>query len=122
VPNLIADRPQWLAHQLPRLNMRRLMYQPLIFPSVVRYEAGGLGPALYAKDLQGLAHALVDGVRRDLELSGDFLGRQMLIDQAQAIELARAKARHSLRHFIVNLRGIFRSPCAAGHPSCLQTH
>ncbi len=70
--------------------MRRLMYQPLIFPSVVRHEASRLGSALYAEDLQGLAHALIDGVRRDLELGGDLFGREVLIDKPQTVELPGA--------------------------------
>ena len=60
VPNLIADRPHWLAHQAVPLNVRRLMYQTLIFAFVLGNEAGGLRSALDAQDLEGLAHALVD--------------------------------------------------------------
>ncbi|MEO5611405.1 MAG: hypothetical protein ABIQ67_01355 [Sphingomicrobium sp.] len=58
------------------------MYQPLIWAAVEGDEAGGLAAPLDAKDVERAADALIDGVRRDVELVGDFLGRQMLVDQA----------------------------------------
>ena len=70
--------------------MRRLMYQPLIWAAVAGDEAGGLGPAFDPQDVERAADALVDGVGRDVELGRDFLGRQMLRDQPQAIELPGA--------------------------------
>jgi hypothetical protein len=48
------------------------MYQSLIWPAVLRYEARGLGTAFNAEDLKRLADALIDRVRRDLELRGDL--------------------------------------------------
>jgi hypothetical protein len=63
------------------------MYQSLIWPTVHGNETRRLGTALDAKDLQRLADALIDGMRRNIELARDFLGRKMLIDKAQAIEL-----------------------------------
>ncbi|HZB69035.1 MAG TPA: hypothetical protein VE403_01600 [Sphingomicrobium sp.] len=66
------------------------MYQTLIWSAVAGDDAGGLGPALDPQDLERAADALVDGMRGDIELCRDFLGVQMLIDEPQAIELARA--------------------------------
>jgi len=69
----MTDRPDGLLLARHSLNVRRLMYQPLIWPLVAGDDAGGLSPALNPKGLKGAADALVDGVRRDMELSGDFL-------------------------------------------------
>ena len=57
-----------------RLNVRRLMYQPLIFAAVLRDDAGGLAAALDAEDLKSPADALIDGVRRDRQRRRDLLG------------------------------------------------
>ena len=74
------------------------MYQPLIWPLVAGDDAGGLSPALNPKGLKGAADALVDGVRRDMELSGDFLRGKMLIDQQQTVQLATRESCDPLRH------------------------
>jgi hypothetical protein len=70
------------------------MYQALIWPPFAILDAGNearrLGTPLDSKDLQGAADPLIDGVRRYIELGCDFLGRQMRVDQAQAIELTLA--------------------------------
>jgi hypothetical protein len=66
------------------------MYQTLIWSAVARNEASGLGAALDPQNMERAADALVDRMRGDIELGGDFLGRQMLIDEAQAIELTGA--------------------------------
>lgn len=79
------------------------MYQPLIWPADLRHQARGLGPPLDAQDMQGAANALIDGVRRNIELDGDFLGRKVQVDQAQAIELAGAQPRHSGRKLRVRV-------------------
>jgi hypothetical protein len=50
------------------------MYQSLIWPTVPRDEARRLGAPFNAEDLQRLADALVDGVRRNFELGRDLLG------------------------------------------------
>jgi hypothetical protein len=39
------------------------MYQPLICPAVLRYQARRLGAALDSKDLQRQANSLIDRVR-----------------------------------------------------------
>jgi hypothetical protein len=75
VPNLITDRGFWVTGFAKSLNVRRLMYQSLIWSAVLRDETSGLSTPLDAEDLKRLADALVDGVRRDIELGRDFLGR-----------------------------------------------
>ena len=100
VPNLITDRGIWVAWGDRADNVRRLMYQSLIWPLVAGDDACGLGPPLDAKDRQGLADPLVDGVRRNLELGGNFLGRQELVDEQQAVQLAGSQARNPRRHFV----------------------
>ena len=59
----MTDRGFWVAGSLVRLNVRRLMYQSLIWSAVLRDEARRLGAALDAEDLERLADALIDGVR-----------------------------------------------------------
>jgi hypothetical protein len=51
-----------------------LMYQTLIWAAVLGNEAGGLAAALNAEDVERAADALVDRVRRDVQLDRDFLG------------------------------------------------
>jgi hypothetical protein len=92
----MTDRGFWVTGLAKSLNVRRLMYQPLIWSAVHGNEARRLGTALDAEDLQRLADTLVDGVRRNIELARDFLGRQMLVDKAQAIELSGSQARDAL--------------------------
>jgi hypothetical protein len=53
----------------------------------LRNDSRGLCAPLHAKDLQSLADALIDGVRRNLKLGSDFLRRQMLPDEKEAVEL-----------------------------------
>jgi hypothetical protein len=103
VPNLLADRAFWVPFELCQLNVRRLMYQSLIWSADLRHESRGLGAAVDAQDLQGAAEPLVDGVRRDVELDRDFLGRHVLVDQTQTIELARAQPRHTGRELRVRV-------------------
>jgi hypothetical protein len=79
------------------------MYQTLIWPAVAGDDAGGLGAALDSQDLERAADALVDRVRGDLELGSDFLGRQMLIDQAQAIELTGAQPRDAASDLCIDI-------------------
>jgi hypothetical protein len=51
------------------------MYQSLIWAAVLRNETRRLRATLHAKDLQRMADPLIDGVRRNSEFGGDFLGR-----------------------------------------------
>ena len=64
----MTDRGFWVTGFAKPLNVRRLMYQSLIWPAVPRDEPGRLGAPLDAEDLQRLADALVDRVRRNVEL------------------------------------------------------
>ena len=68
VPNLMADRPAELLVGWSDLNVRRLMYQPLIWLAMAGDDARGMGAALDAERLQGDPDPLIDGVRRDVEL------------------------------------------------------
>jgi hypothetical protein len=68
------------------------MYQPLIWLGVVRNNPSGLLAPAHSKNVECLADPLIHGMRRDFELGRDFLGRQMLVDQPQAVELPRAQA------------------------------
>ena len=67
-------------------------------------EPGGLAPPLDAEDSQCLADALVDGVRRNMEFGGDFLGAQVPIDEPQAIELAGGEAGDARGHQVLRAR------------------
>jgi hypothetical protein len=64
------------------------MYQSLIWAGISGDDPGCLRPPIDAENLERLADALVDRVRRDAELGRDFLRAQVLVDEAQAIELA----------------------------------
>jgi hypothetical protein len=105
------------------------MYQTLMWGGVrlgrlgrmLRDHARGLGAALDSKDVQRAANALIDRVRRDVQLGSDFLGRQVLVDQAQAIELARAKAGDAGGRYRIIVSGTLRSRHLVGHPSSFQT-
>jgi hypothetical protein len=63
------------------------MYQPLICAAVLGNQPRGLGPAFDAKRMQRLANPLVHGVRRDFEQARNFLRGEVLVDEAQAVEL-----------------------------------
>ena len=49
------------------------MYQSLIWLVMLGDDASRMRPPLNAKRLEGAANALIDGMRRDVELRGDFL-------------------------------------------------
>jgi hypothetical protein len=82
-------------------NVRRLMYQSLIFVVILLDDARRLRPALDREDVERLADALVDGVRRNPELGGDLFGIEVLGDEPQAIELTACQASDARRHRIV---------------------
>jgi hypothetical protein len=121
----MTDRGFWLEANPAGLNMRRLMYQSLMWGGVglgalrqvLRNDPRRLGPALNPEDLQRAADALVDGMRRNLELGGDFLGVEMLVDEAQAIELAGAQSRDSARNCRFVPNRIMRSRLPVTHQS-----
>jgi len=66
VPNLMTDRGFWLAGTGLLLNVRRLMYQSLIWPVMAGNDPRGLSAALHPKNSKSLPNALVDGVRGDM--------------------------------------------------------
>ena len=113
VPNLNADRPCLVAGGGPLLNVRRLMYQPLIWFVLPGDEASGLCPALHSKNLKRAANALIHRVRRNAELACDFLGRKMLVDKQQAVELPLRQTPDPLCdfrfHFVRTVRSDRRS-------------
>jgi hypothetical protein len=86
----MTDRGFQVAGLIFPVNVRRLMYQSLILALVLRDDASGLGAALNSKNSKGLANALVDRVRGDIELARNFLGAEVLVDQEEAVELACA--------------------------------
>jgi hypothetical protein len=83
VPNLMTDRRIGFAGNWCRVDVRRLMYQTLIWGEQARRrgDARGLRPALDAEVVEGLADSLVDGVRGNAELDRDLFRRQVLIDE-----------------------------------------
>jgi hypothetical protein len=83
----MTDRGFWVAGFALGGNVRRLMYQALIWCAVLGDEASGLGAALDAQRLQRLANALIDRVGRNAEARGDLFRTQMLVDEAEAVEL-----------------------------------
>jgi hypothetical protein len=122
VPNLFADRAFWVPFGLVRLNVRRLMYQTLIWSAHPRDETRCLRTAVDAEDLQRAANALVDGMGRNIELDRDFLGRQMLVDQAQAIELARTQPRNPGGELGLKILWICHGKGGIRQPELLSTH
>jgi hypothetical protein len=101
VPNLITDRVVGVAFSAARLNVRRLMYQSLIWPAVLRDEPRRLLARVDSEGVKRLANSLVDGVRGNAELGGDLLRAEVLVDKAQAVELAGAQASDALGNGVV---------------------
>ena len=120
MPNLLADRAFWVAIGGAGLNVRRLMYQPLIWPCGLRYQAGRLRPPLDLQDLQRTSNALVDGVRGYIQLERDFFGRQMLVDQTQAVELTRAQPGQAGRELRLRVLRIGHTEGGVRHPSSFR--
>ena len=73
VPNLKTDRPFRMSGSGVAYNVRRLMYQPLIWGVVGSDEAGGMLALPDAEDLKCLANSLVHGVGRNAEPDRNFL-------------------------------------------------
>jgi hypothetical protein len=80
------------------------MYQTLIWALVLGDDPGRMGTALDAEDGEGLTDPLVDRVRRDFELGRDFLRREQLIDEPQAIELPGGQPSDPLGHRVFGTR------------------
>jgi hypothetical protein len=104
VPNLSTDRGIWLAGLALGVNVRRLMYQTLIWALEVGHDAGCLVAPLNAKGGERLADPLVYRVRRDLQLCRDLLRGKKLVDETQAIQLSGCEARNALLHFVGHIR------------------
>jgi hypothetical protein len=100
----MADRGLWVAGMEVGGNVRRLMYQSLIWSLVLGNDPGRLRAPLDAEDGESLADALVDRMRRDVELGRNFLGAEMLIDEQEAIELASSKTGDARGHHILRTR------------------
>jgi len=86
----MTDRGLWVAGLSVAVNVRRLMYQSLIWLLVLGDDPRRLCATLDAEDSQRLADALVDGMRRNVELRRDLLGIEMLVDEQETVELAGA--------------------------------
>jgi hypothetical protein len=91
VPNLKTDRFLGMDWGETALNVRRLMYQSLIWCPHLGDQARRLAPALDSEDLECPADPLIDGMRGDSELDRNFLGGQVLVDKQQAIQLPLAE-------------------------------
>jgi hypothetical protein len=77
------------------------MYQPLIWAAVLRDDARCLRSPLDAEDCKRLPDPLVDRVGRNSELGRDFLGAEMLVDEAEAIELPVSQTCNAISHRII---------------------
>lgn len=86
--------------------MRRLMYQPLIWLVMPGDDARGLRATFDAERLESETNALIDRMRRDVELGGDLFRRKVLVDEEKAIELALGELRDSLSQFFVRIARI----------------
>jgi hypothetical protein len=92
VPNLITGRVGLLVACLAALNVRRLMYQSLIWRTVTSDEPCRVLASIHSQDLKGLPNPLIDRVMRNPELCGDFLGIEMLVNEMKTVELSPAQA------------------------------
>jgi hypothetical protein len=102
----MTNRPTDLRGVGVSVDVRRLMYQPLIWlgeATLGGNQARGLRSTLHAKDLQGLANALIDGVRRNAEMAGNLLRREMLVHKLQAFPLSGGKTCDALGSVICRL-------------------
>ena len=88
----MTDRPQFVAGGRGRVDVRRLMYQALIWGAFVsrgrRHDPRRFTASLDAQRMNGLTNPLVDSVRRNAKAERDFLRRQMLVDQGEALALS----------------------------------
>jgi len=111
VPNLIADRLDWVGFGGWKLNVRRLMYQTLIWRAVPRDDARGLGPAFDTEGLESQANSLIDGMRRDVKFGRDFFRREMLVDKQEAIQLPPREFCNPLGHVFIEIARALGSRC-----------
>jgi hypothetical protein len=79
------------------------MYQSLIWFAVSADDSRGLRPPFDAKHLQRETDALIDGVRRDVELGRNLFRRKMLVNERETIQLPARELRNPLSHFFVDI-------------------
>jgi len=96
----MTDRGFWVGRTSFELNVRRLMYQSLIWSFDLRNDPRRLRAPLDTKNSKGLADPLVDRVGRYFELARDFFRGQVLVDEEQAIELSGSKLGNPLGHYV----------------------
>ncbi len=77
----MTDRGLWFGRASIWLNVRRLMYQSLIWLLVAGNDSSRLSSPFNPENLERLTDALVDRVRRNVELGRNFLRIQMLVDE-----------------------------------------
>ena len=81
------------------------MYQSLIWAVYLRNHARRLRTAFDAKSLKRAADSLVDRMRRDSQFDRDLLGRKMLVDEQEGVELPLAQPRDARTDFRIRLVG-----------------
>jgi hypothetical protein len=106
VPNLITDRGFWVTGLGLVGNVRRLMYQSLIWRAVLSNDARRMGAPLDAQRPQRLPDPLIDGMRRNLQLGRNLLGTEVQVDEPQAVQLAGRKLGHPRRHLLRSVRAL----------------
>ncbi len=72
------------------------MYQPLIWGVGSRNDPRGMFALRYAQNLQRLSDALVDSVWGNSQLCSNFLGRMVLVNHQQAVELPLGQFRNRI--------------------------
>src|SRR6476469_1376026 len=110
----MTDRVLWLAGLVVGWNVRRLMYQPLIWLVVLSNDQRRLRAAFDAEGRDRLADALVDRVRGNPQLAGDLFRIQMLVDEPQAVELPRRQPSYPACYFAL-VRGSLGSAGGVRH-------
>lgn len=99
------------------LNVRCLMYQSLICGAILCDSASGLASPLDAERCKSLANALIYGVRRDVELGGNFLRIEVLVYQSEAGQLPFCEPRYTSSHRVgrANVDGLTRLATCSVH-------
>jgi hypothetical protein len=100
----MTDRGFWVAGLGLGGNVRRLMYQSLIWVFVAGDDARRLCAPLDTEDAKRLPDPLIDGVRRDVELGRNLLRIEVLVDEKEAVELTGAELRYARGHQILRAR------------------
>jgi len=120
----MTDRGVWVAVSCIGLNVRRLMYQSLIWALVLGDDPSRLRASLDPENCERLTDPLVHRVRRNVKLGGDFLGRQESVNEAQAIKLGGSQSCDALGHRVGSAQVwvlTMRASCAVRFVQC-NTH